>query len=219
MPGASVSRARHALARGAEVRGRDGAIGRPSRPPTAARWTASPSMTEASSITRSCTRAPWPSAAVVRVWTFISKMSWTSCRVSRRPTGRRRCSSEPPAGPRRKTVAHVQVHDRPSTSWRGPRARSIRAGISIAIGGRPPRAASAGLPAPPRARLLNSPPRRVLAGGQVISRGERVVDDVDDEPRGPRRCAACPLAVLAGAAGTTTKKRGSADRRCRHEVV
>src|SRR5882724_10537594 len=186
MPGASVS-PRASTRWRAAPRWPPTAAMRPSvtATPPARAGPPSPSMTEASSITRSCTRAPWPSAAVVRVWTLhLEDVVDVRVEVAGQAADRPQAVHvEPPAGRVVETVAHVQVHDPPEHEVGAAhghdaiepafhRDRRVGHARRLHAGCRRHRE-------PGYLELVHL--RRVLAGGQVHLRGERVVDDVDDE--------------------------------------
>src|SRR2546422_9426829 len=116
MPGASVS-PRASTRWRAAPRSPPTATMRPpvTATPPARAGPPSPSMTRARSITRSRTRAPWPSAAVVRVRTLhledvVDARVEVAGQAADRPQA---VHVEPPGGRVVEAVAHVQVHDPP----------------------------------------------------------------------------------------------------------
>src|SRR3989442_756386 len=186
MPGASVS-PRASTRWRAAPRSPPTATMRPpvTATPPARAGLPSPSMTRAPSITRSCTRAPWPSAAVVRVGTLhledvVDARVEVAGQAADRPQA---VHVEPPGGRVVEAVAHVQVHDPPEhevgTADRDDAVqaafhRDRRVGHARRLHARGRRHREPG-----HLELVHL--RRGLAGGPVYPPCERVVHRLDDE--------------------------------------
>src|SRR3989442_9516387 len=184
MPGASVS-PRASTRWRAAPRSPPTATMRPpvTATPPARAGLPSPSMTRAPSITRSCTRAPWPSAAVVRVGTLhledvVDARVEVAGQAADRPQA---VHVEPPGGRVVEAVAHVQVHDPPEhevgtadghDAVEAAFHRDLRVRHAPRLHARGPRH-----PHPSHPQPLHL--RRALAAGQVHLRGERVVHRLD----------------------------------------
>src|SRR5207247_1662763 len=164
-----------------------------------------PSITDALSISRSCTRASSRSAAVVRVGTLhLEDVVDVRVEVARQATdGTQAMHVEPAGGRVVEAVAHVHVDDA-AEHERGAADghEAIEPALERDRRARHARDADARARRDGQCRHLELVHlRRVLAGGDVHLRGEVVVDDVDDELAGVLDVAQrVLLAVGAGAA-------------------